>query len=1450
MHKRLLLMIICSGIISLSNVHGAGTKVLHARQYTTHQGLSNNEVTRIIQDRTGYIWIGTQNGLNRFNGYDFNIYQIDLTGTDNLPGNNVTSLYIDDYDSIWVGSSGLSLYRPETGNFCNWQQIPGDDMSLTDNSVNSIVNDRYGRIWIASYNGIRIIDRKIRRFTDLGREEGVRVNPSTIEYFLRSGVPVQAISRGAALLDRSFPDEQALMNALTENVNDPSYDEYFARITGEALLEWDENSLMSNHIVSLSRDINNNIWVVYGHEGVSCIDPETMNIRHYSDIVDDTGVAIDLINNIVVDGTDVWLATANEGLKKLNMITGEAVRVPLDGEPFIQHIRMEGKELWLADNRGVIVYDTETGRFLRKAFLIPNQGIMENFIGKYTFRDNQNNLWIGTSYTGLLMAVSVENFKMLENRIIPPVGNPENTVSSISFDRRNNLWVGYVGGGIEVFDQGHNRKFVVRRPGYHSARATDIFSIFPERENTVWTGSFEGGVEIYSENGALLGTLQHDGRPGGIPGNDIRDIRADIHGNIFLAVHGYGVAIINSRAGTTDVIRNNPGDTANTILSDWTQALYSDHGGVWIGTVDGLSHYSTEDGSVRNYRFGGDHRSFVNIKSIMGDSYGFLWLGTEYGVIIFNPLTGEYFRLTIEHGLSNSIITAVIEDKSDRIWVSTKTGLNRIEIPENAGDLIDLFKSSDPADTRRFITSYGLADGMLTDVFNFRACALSDNGHLYFGSSAGVVWFHPDSLVSNLFVPPVVISGLNLFNREVRIGDDTGILEKEISHTEKIVLKYRHRVVSLEFHALSFIYPEKNMYAYKMTGFDEDWTYVTVRREATYTNLNPGTYIFRVKAANNSGIWNEQGVSLQVVVRPPLFRTNAAYLFYALVILGLSYLLRQIIMIRTHAKMEVRKAQEIDEIKTNFFTNLSHEFRTPLTLIEGPVEKLMKEKERFDWNRDFYQVNLVYRNVQRLKLLITELMEFRRVAEGRRQLKVIRGDLPVLITDIKDAFDYLAGEKIIDFRLDLSHKSLDAWFDPGIIEKVLFNLLSNAFKYTPGGGRIIVKFKINRQSDELISDFYAREYIRIEITDTGPGIPEELREKIFERYYQAENRQAKTEGSGIGLALVRELVTLHKGEIAVKPGTPDSNPPGTSFIIKLPFGQEYYPGKVADEIYQGPDKEGLRQKTLALSTVKSTEDLKDAGKNLSAYTLLIIEDDQEVMQYLAGELKDSYRILSCSTAEEGLEIAFNEIPDLILTDIMLPGMDGIDLCRTIKSDLRTEHIPVILLTARSEEQDRLEGLETGADDFIIKPFVLEELKLRIKNSIQTRVKLQQRFLKEFTSTSQPINQYNADDRFLARALKIVNDNISSPGLDVDFFASEIGMSRAQLYRKFNALTSQTVKEFVRTVRLKKAAEMLDSGQYNVSEVAYAVGFGDLPYFTRSFKAQFGITPSKYSQKTK
>jgi signal transduction histidine kinase/ligand-binding sensor domain-containing protein/DNA-binding response OmpR family regulator len=1441
-HYNLLVYFLPAFILSLLCHQAAGeSSILQARQYTTLEGLSNNEITGIIQDHTGYIWIGTQNGLNRFNGYYFDIFRMNAPGKNNLPGNKITALDLDDTGRLWAGTEGLSLYNPESGSFSHLFHLPGPDHS----PVNSIVNDDNGKIWIASYNGVMIFDPGTGDVQKLEYREEIKIAPASVELLFRESAPGRVISMAAALLGISFPSGEILLNELLGEDDNSEDILYYKKIVAESTRKHDPGSLLSNHVVTLAKDPEGYLWIVYGHEGLSRVDPSSMEKRHFTGIIKKSG-AIDQINDIITEGNRIWIATSNEGLKLLDTSDGSVARIKLDGENYIQHLRLEGNELWISDNQGIVIYNTYSGEFRRVGILIPGQGIITRFIGKFTFRDNQDNIWIGTHYMGVLMSTPHRSFRTLRTNTEPPAGNPHNAVSSVAVDETDNIWVGYVKGGVEYFGAGIMSGSILRRPGFPDTPATDVFKI-QFCNNEIWIGSYSGGAEVYDKRGNLKRTFIYDsGREGGLPGNDIRDIATDGMGNIFLAVHGSGIARVDNGTGIITTISHDQADPAGSILSNWTQAVLAENNGnLWIGSVEGLSRYSPEGNSVRNWRFEGLSRSHMNIRCIYRDQDGILWLGTDYGIIAFEPSSSSWYRITMDDGLSNSMIAAVIGDKNGDLWISTKRGLNLFKRSLIGDDPVGYLQNAKASEINELINTLDFSDGMPGDVFSHGAAAGSRDGHLFFGNSAGVVWFHPDSIRINPHIPPVIISELSLFNKALQIGDHTGILSRVPNYQGRIELKYNQRMVTLEFHALNYIYPERNMYAYKMEGFDQEWIYAGSRRDATYTNLNPGLYNFRVKASNNNGIWNEEGSSLEILIRPPIWHTNAAYVFYALLIAMLMFMLRQVMLFRTRAKLEVSKAREIDEIKSTFFTNVSHEFRTPLTLIEGPVEKLLKEKEQFDWQRDFYQVNLIHRNVQRLKLLITELMEFRKLTEGRRQLKILSCDLSLLLKDIANAFDYLADEKNIDFRLKVSYPVLITWVDPKIIEKVMFNLLSNAFKFTPPGGSIQVVMRINQQSDELISNFYAREYIRIEVSDTGPGIPDELKQKVFERFFQSESSSVKTEGSGIGLALVKELITLHKGQVEIKPSKSPQFHSGTTFVFKLPFGKEYYPGCITDETYQGPDKTELLKKTMALANFRTAAEPAESRHHNQQHTILIVEDDAETRQWIENELQSTYNVLCSHTGEEGFEIAGTEFPDLILSDIMLPRMDGYAFCSAIKSDIKTEHIPVILVSACSEDKDMLRGLETGADDFITKPFVLDELKLRIKNCIAARIKLRQKFINDFHSSGDTGN-LNADDRFLSKALRIVNDNISRPDLDVDFFVSEMAMSRAQLYRKFHALTNQTVKEFVRIVRLKKAATLLDSGKYNVSEAAWAVGFGDLPYFTRTFKARFGINPSKYA----
>jgi signal transduction histidine kinase/AraC-like DNA-binding protein len=764
-------------------------------------------------------------------------------------------------------------------------------------------------------------------------------------------------------------------------------------------------------------------------------------------------------------------------------------------------------------------------------------------------------------------------------------------------------------------------------------------------------------------------------------------------------------------------------------------------------------------------------------------------------------------------GASNLFTAAMVEDNGGNLWLG-QVGLTRL----------------DPKTHQMKV--YDEDDGMPGSTISQPMAARLSSGHLAFGTNRGAFLFHPDSLKDNETVPPIVLTDFTLLNQ-------TGMLLKD-----EYELNHNQNVMTFEFAALDFTAPEKNQYAYQMVGFDPDWVYSGTRRIATYTNLDPGTYTFRVKGSNNDSVWNEVGTSVKIVILPPPWRTWWAYSLYGAALLIILWLARNEIIKRERLrnefqlkKIEADKYHELDTMKSRFFANISHEFRTPLTLILGPIQKRLMLAEGTD---DKVELGLIQRNAQRLLKLVNQLLDLSRLEAGTMSLKCSANDLVAFTRFVVQSFHSMAEAKGIKYAFESKVNHLELFFDQEKLEKIIINLLSNAFKFTPAGGEITVVISSTTVKDTAFKEGFAE----ILVCDSGIGIPPEHLEKIFDRFYQVDSSQTREyEGTGIGLALTKELVDLHHGSITVVCNADQ----GTAFTVRLPLGKGHLR---SSEIQQNITRE---------STPETTESplphTRDVDVPTPSETIMIVEDNADLRYYLHENLRSTYNILEASDGEDGLTLAFEKIPDLIISDLMMPRMDGVQLSHRLKNDERTSHIPIVLLTAKADSETKIQGLELGADDYIPKPFDMKELLVRVRNLIEGRKKLREKYssqldlgAKKVELHVKKVKAFSVDERFLQKALDIVDKNIASSSFGVEMFAHEVGMSTAQLYRKLTALTGYSPNDFVRHVRLQRAADLLSQQAGNISEIAYDTGFNNLSYFSKCFKEKFGVTPSEYINK--
>ncbi|MDP2362624.1 MAG: ATP-binding protein, partial [Ignavibacteria bacterium] len=732
------------------------------------------------------------------------------------------------------------------------------------------------------------------------------------------------------------------------------------------------------------------------------------------------------------------------------------------------------------------------------------------------------------------------------------------------------------------------------------------------------------------------------------------------------------------------------------------------------------------------------------------------------------------------------------------------------------------------------IRNYFIEDGLCSNYFVENSKLRLKNGTLFFGTDAGLVYFHPDSIIIDSIPPQVVIQNISLFNRPGEKLSYDGF----ISELKEITLPHNHNDLHFEYAGLHYGEPKKNKYKYILEGFDEGWIDAGNLRTVTYTNLDPGEYIFRVKAANRDGVWNETGTSLKIIIHPPLWATTWAYLFYILLISGIIYSIWRAqlkrISIRHEFEMsrfEAQKLHEVDELKSRFFANISHEFRTPLTLILGPIKQMIERTKETKTRED---LNLVQRNANRLLGLVNQLLDISKIESGNMKLQTIPINIIPYLKALVLSFTSYAERKRIALKFISDADELIGYLDKDKFEKIINNILSNAFKFTADGGTIEVIVNYNDKN------------LNITITDTGIGIPKAKMQKIFDRFYQVDGSHTREqEGTGIGLSLTKELIELHKGNIEVE----SEEGKGSSFIISIPLGTDHLKpeeiceseaGKIESLQFDKPFADIPENKTLQLDSDLIIETEKPL--------LLIVEDNYDVRNYIKDNLNSGYRIMEAVDGEDGWNKSIENIPDLIISDVMMPKMDGFELCRKLKTDERTSHITIILLTAKAAKQDKLEGYEIGADEYIMKPFEPDELSARIKNLIDQRKKLHEHFKNKGIFEVDQTKISSVDKKFLQKAFGIINHNISDSTFGVEIFAELLNVSRSVLHRKMVSLTGESPGDLIRRIRLIKASQLIEQNFGNISEIALEVGFNNPAQFARSFQKQFGVTPSLYQQK--
>ena len=1403
-----IILIILLFIGGIQAVAVAQSKTYRFHQLPQQTGFSQHTINTILQDQKGFLWLGTWLGLMRYDGYAVKVFKQETNDANGLRSNKITVVYQDKKGRIWIGTrrSGIYLLDERLDKFINFAHDKRDANSLSNDIVYSILEDNKGRFWIGTENGLNLYEPEKEQFTHFFYDTK---DVSTI-----SSNFVGSIQQGE---DGSIWIGTRLgLNRLIEKGGKFAFERYYFNESGSRLLRGSEVSfaelmkepLLSENFIYKIKPATfqkNTLWI--GSKGglrKVMYHPKNLNDIHLKTYKKDnssSSLSYNFVRDILEHEGQLWIATLN-GLNLLDLRT-EKVQI-FKSNP--------DDDFSLSNNTVISLY-----------------------------KDLTNILWIGTEKGLNKLELDSKPFQSItfskNTNIITAIakGNSDNTV-----------WLGTRGGGINrlAFDGSsiNTHQFDFPKTGMMqlSGFVTGIVADNADNADNLWFSTNGAGLikvdtrKLPNTSGQITNYRQfvEKTEKNSIADNYVMCIQSYNHRNIWIGLWDKGINRLDPKTETFfhyTQIANSTLNLENFPVVTILETKQNDQNLLWVGTRGNgvyLLKYLPEQDQlelIKHFLSHGQYpisNNFIN--QIHQDAQGTIWVATENGL---NKLTdNQVFEVfTEKDGLSNSIIQSIQSDQNGNLWCSTKDGLN----------FLDLSSSSEVV-IKAFDAYYNL------DFYQYNNSALRlQNGNLLFGGLNGVTLFNPTKIEDDSIAPKVSLVDFRLFNESLQIGErvhNRVVLPENINSLSKITLQHTENNFTFQFAALHFAYPEKNKFRYKLEGYDKDWIYTDAKqRVASYTNLPYRSYEFKVQAANYDGIWSQETKTIKVVVKPPFWLTGWAMFLYSLLFVGIMLFLRQLTVIRTNLKNKIElervkreKLEEVNDLKIQFFTNISHELRTPLTLIVSPLEELIRNS--LDNKKRHRTYLRMHKNANRLLNMINQLLDIRKSEAGLLQLQVSEQDFVQFVNEAALSFKGLAHAKHIELVFEHTEEELKVWFDTLQMEKVIFNLFSNALKFTPEGGKITAKVYQSNNENAIFS-----------ISDTGVGIPKGDLKQVFERFYQVEDQARTSQGSGIGLALSKNIVEAHHGTIEVQSEFGN----GSTFYVYLKKGKQHFSKKEISTHTQ--QEQQIFSKQLTTDTTEpepesTTIQQQDNEKN----TLLLVEDNPDIRAYLKDHFQDQYNIEEAENGKIALEKAKKNPPSLIISDIAMPEMDGIEFCNEIKKDMVTSHIPVVLLTARTSLFYKMNGLETGADDYITKPFNMTLLMKRVENIIENRKRLQEKFASnnfDFKPTEVVVN--SIDEEFLLKVRATIEKNIDNSGFSVEALAKELLMSSIQLYRKTKALTGKTPVQVIRSMRLQRAAQLLKTGNYTVTEVTYMVGFQDLKYFRQRFKKEFGVNPSAY-----
>lgn len=1333
---------------------------------TTEDGLCNSIVTSITQDKHGFIWIGTEEGLSKYDGLRFKTFK----------------------------------------------NSSADSSKLINNSVVSLLCDRNGKIWVGTYEGCQVYDEKLNLFQSVDLKlEGLKKKAVKIEKIFQD-------SRNNIWLSTSIHGAIMIQN------NSQRSKHFFFQPNNPL-------SICSNIVTDIAEDGLGNIWLTSSDKGISVYNPHSNTIKHYNR--ENGSLPSNQVLRVIKSANNtIYCSILKIGLVKLDARTDKFQAIEnvnsIIPSKIIFSLNQDAQNNLLlgTDGDGMLVYNTLNQSVYHHPVFVERFYELRKSRVHSIYTDRQKNIWIGIPTLGIcLIKHSNAGFQTYRNFDDTPF---HDCINGVFVDNNQNILMASDGGGLIVFNRSNNfkKQFLHQANNRFSLPDNATLDVFVDNEGSIWVGTYTGGIAVMEGFSGKFTTYTTENTGGGLRSNNVRTITQSADGKIWIGTHGGGISSFDKKTKTfTNYLQTTD---HNSLINNWVNKLFFDKKGrLWIGTVYGLSCFMIKNGKFINYNTQTNNKMSNNmIHSIAADGNGNIWFGTDNGLNCLNPDNGDFQVFTTENDLTSNRIKGLVFTGKSSLWLSDNQGISCFDTQSHT------------------VKSFNQQDGLQSDEFNSGCYRLSRQGEVFFGGTKGINAFKPDMINDTKPVNTIILNDLKLYDQQVLINREVNgrvILAQALNYMDQIDLSYSDKSVTIEFSTPEYFAGKKLVVSSYLNGFDTKWRNLPAgSRSVTYTNLAPGKYTLHLKTGQANGTLDSKETKLIIVVHPPFWKSWWATIIYWLLLGTAIYIVFQYLKNKSLKKdkerikeLEIKKQEEIYLSKLIFFTNISHEFRTPLTLISSPLERLLQKET----NEEKVQLlSIIRKNSERLLHLINQILDLRKL--DMRQMKVHAKLISVsnIVKDILDTFTDVAMQKNIELTFENKIEDTKVWFDPDMLDKCIYNIISNAVKFTEKG-YIAVSTEFEKRE--------GTDYVVIHVTDTGIGMPAEVTSKIFDRYYQYSETDKQHVGSGIGLNLVKNIMELHQGIVSVKsePGE------GSTFSLYLQLGDANRNTETNQpEIIENKEKT-TEQKFTSISENADQVNIRDIQPSTAANKplLLIVDDNTDMRTLLHVELKSDYKIIEAVDGVTAMEKVHSKTPDLIITDVMMPNMDGIELCKNLKSDIESSHIPIIILTAKSEMEDRIVGIDLGVEAYITKPFNMNLLRSQIKSLLDQRQKLKKKFSNSINWEVESGVLTSADDRLMEKVFDIIKANMDNPALSVEMISKELKISRAQLHRKMKGIIDQTPVDLIRTIRMNHAASLLSTTHLTVSEVAYAVGYNSQSYFSSSFSEFFGKSPSQYQK---